>query len=150
MTNQALIFFDIDGTLLDHDKNLPSTTKSAINQLQSDGHIIAIATGRGSFMYEGLRQELNIDTFVSFNGSYVVLEDKVIYTHPLNKQKLLELTQEGLVNDQPSVYMSENELRSKDRKSTRLNSSHVAISYAVFCLEKKINKTDVTEDTCYV
>src|SRR5690625_472304 len=25
----------------------------------------------------------------------------------------------------------------KDRKSTRLNSSHVAISYAVFCLEKK-------------
>src|SRR5690625_6095195 len=25
----------------------------------------------------------------------------------------------------------------KDRKSTRLNSSHVAISYAVFCLKKK-------------
>src|SRR5690625_6384874 len=28
----------------------------------------------------------------------------------------------------------------KDRKSTRLNSSHVAISYAVFCLKKKITK----------
>src|SRR5690625_6828916 len=28
-----------------------------------------------------------------------------------------------------------------DRKSTRLNSSHVAISYAVFCLKKK-NKTN--------
>src|SRR5690625_5998936 len=27
---------------------------------------------------------------------------------------------------------------SSDRKSTRLNSSHVAISYAVFCLKKKI------------
>src|SRR5690606_41841332 len=26
-----------------------------------------------------------------------------------------------------------------DRKSTRLNSSHVKISYAVFCLKKKIN-----------
>src|SRR5690625_6662043 len=26
-----------------------------------------------------------------------------------------------------------------DRKSTRLNSSHVAISYAVFCLKKKSN-----------
>src|SRR5690606_40661074 len=26
-----------------------------------------------------------------------------------------------------------------DRKSTRLNSSHVTISYAVFCLKKKIN-----------
>src|SRR5690625_1193806 len=28
-----------------------------------------------------------------------------------------------------------------DRKSTRLNSSHVAISYAVFCLKKKISIT---------
>src|SRR5437868_10924377 len=28
-----------------------------------------------------------------------------------------------------------------DRKSTRLNSSHVSISYAVFCLKKKINCT---------
>src|SRR5690625_6628625 len=28
----------------------------------------------------------------------------------------------------------------RDRKSTRLNSSHVAISYAVFCLKKKNNK----------
>src|SRR5690625_6140661 len=27
----------------------------------------------------------------------------------------------------------------RDRKSTRLNSSHVAISYAVFCLEEKRN-----------
>src|SRR5258708_14590420 len=29
-----------------------------------------------------------------------------------------------------------------DRKSTRLNSSHQIISYAVFCLKKKINKCD--------
>src|SRR5437899_1509257 len=29
---------------------------------------------------------------------------------------------------------------SKDRKSTRLNSSHLGISYAVFCLKKKTNK----------
>src|SRR5690242_21622924 len=27
--------------------------------------------------------------------------------------------------------------RSRDRKSTRLNSSHMSISYAVFCLKKK-------------
>src|SRR5207253_8404924 len=32
----------------------------------------------------------------------------------------------------------------KDRKSTRLNSSHVAISYAVFCLKKKKNKKTLT------
>src|SRR5690606_40693067 len=31
-----------------------------------------------------------------------------------------------------------------DRKSTRLNSSHVKISYAVFCLKKKKNATQIT------
>src|SRR5256885_9956682 len=36
-----------------------------------------------------------------------------------------------------------------DRKSTRLNSSHLVISYAVFCLKKKKNKpTSVTSVTC--
>src|SRR5699024_12554443 len=30
----------------------------------------------------------------------------------------------------------------KDRKSTRLNSSHVSISYAVFCLKKKSSRSD--------
>ena len=34
-------------------------------------------------------------------------------------------------------------MKLKDRKSTRLNSSHALISYAVFCLKKKI-RTPVT------
>src|SRR5207253_7664473 len=35
------------------------------------------------------------------------------------------------------------DLANTDRKSTRLNSSHVAISYAVFCLKKKNNKQNI-------
>src|SRR3712207_8018067 len=34
-----------------------------------------------------------------------------------------------------------------DRKSTRLNSSHANISYAVFCLKKKYNKLDIPSIT---
>src|SRR5699024_12281318 len=34
-----------------------------------------------------------------------------------------------------------------DRKSTRLNSSHVSISYAVFCLKKKKDSDPVIEQT---
>src|SRR5439155_24780294 len=40
-----------------------------------------------------------------------------------------------------SVCLSMSTVMPSDRKSTRLNSSHVAISYAVFCLKKKKNKT---------
>src|SRR5690625_6696170 len=45
---------------------------------------------------------------------------------------------EEKVND--LLQQTEAQIRDKigeDRKSTRLNSSHVAISYAVFCLKKK-------------
>src|SRR5439155_3805374 len=34
----------------------------------------------------------------------------------------------------------------EDRKSTRLNSSHVAISYAVFCLKKKKTRSNEERD----
>src|SRR5690625_4804173 len=37
------------------------------------------------------------------------------------------------------IELDKNKEHSIDRKSTRLNSSHVAISYAVFCLKKKKN-----------
>src|SRR5437868_11402924 len=33
----------------------------------------------------------------------------------------------------------------EDRKSTRLNSSHVSISYAVFCLKKKTRKYNTSK-----
>src|SRR5437667_2979743 len=38
-------------------------------------------------------------------------------------------------------------LDAEDRKSTRLNSSHITISYAVFCLKKKKKKK--TKETYY-
>src|SRR5690625_5668441 len=44
-----------------------------------------------------------------------------------------QLPNSGLLPDK----LRRNKWRGQDRKSTRLNSSHVAISYAVFCLKKK-------------
>src|SRR2546426_1553457 len=38
------------------------------------------------------------------------------------------------------------ERRERDRKSTRLNSSHLVISYAVFCLKKKKKCTNTFPD----
>src|SRR5688572_31625023 len=47
-------------------------------------------------------------------------------------------------------YLRLSAAKSRDRKSTRLNSSHSQISYAVFCLKKKkkMKKTSNTKDTC--
>src|SRR3712207_7399584 len=43
----------------------------------------------------------------------------------------------GRRHDLPLVNVMDAEANIRDRKSTRLNSSHANISYAVFCLKKK-------------
>src|SRR5437588_10676773 len=58
--------------------------------------------------------------------------------HPLGLQApVSELVgPPGLLSMSPSLSLSHR----SDRKSTRLNSSHTVISYAVFCLKKKKKK----------
>src|SRR5437870_7281214 len=53
----------------------------------------------------------------------------------------------GLHEDSRLDAVQRRQLRveEEDRKSTRLNSSHVAISYAVFCLKKKMHYREYEE-----
>src|SRR5690625_2664665 len=88
-------------------------------QEADDTFICAIADGLGSGQFAKESSEIVIDT---------------IKNNPdLSDRELAHLCSEQLVGRRGVVL---GVLR--DRKSTRLNSSHVAISYAVFCLKKKI------------
>ena len=100
-----MILFDIDGTLLDHEKKLPASAKEAISSLKEKGHEVAIATGRPTYFFEELREELDIDTFVCFNGQYVVDENEVIYRNPIDKEKLARLLSFSSPNEHPLVFM---------------------------------------------
>lgn len=111
MTEQSIIFFDIDGTLLDFNKELPATTKIAVQELKRKGHMVAIATGRGPFMYQKLREELGIDSFVSYNGQYVVVDGEVVYENPLSKPSLERLTIQALENNHPVVFLDPDEMK---------------------------------------
>src|SRR5207253_11152789 len=75
---------------------------------------------------------------VSLNALAVTaLDRRDVASARLLSQQNLEVWRE--LGDRAAVARSLSNLASvvKDRKSTRLNSSHVAISYAVFCLKKK-------------
>src|SRR5690606_11409642 len=60
-----------------------------------------------------------------------------------SREDMKLLAQRILVSQEDEIQMMQDWLRARgqslpeDRKSTRLNSSHVKISYAVFCLKKK-------------
>ncbi|MCQ6274973.1 Cof-type HAD-IIB family hydrolase [Bacillus sp. V3B] len=111
MVERSIIFFDIDGTLLTHEKELPSSTKEAIFTLKEHGHEVAIATGRAPFMFEDLRKELDIHTFISYNGQYVVLNGEVLYTNPLKIPSLEKLTAIALHRNHPVVYMDHEDMK---------------------------------------
>ncbi|MFK9090309.1 Cof-type HAD-IIB family hydrolase [Bacillus salipaludis] len=123
MTKQSVIFFDIDGTLLNHDKELPLSTKESIFKLKGLGHEVAIATGRAPFMFEDLRKELDINTFVSYNGQYVVLKGEVLYTNPLKISSLEKLTEAALQNNHPVVFMDHEDMKANVPEHTYIKQS---------------------------
>ncbi len=106
-----MIFFDIDGTLLTEEKELPNSTKQAIIELKSLGHQVAIATGRAPFMFKELREELEIDTYVSFNGQYVVANGEVIYKNPLHKETLERLVELASSKNHGLVFMDHHDMK---------------------------------------
>src|SRR5690625_5789054 len=72
--------------------------------------------------------------FRSFLVHLAVLDDFSIYIYLGSENNRLRFY---LVLSLNYLDLQYNESYYIDRKSTRLNSSHVAISYAVFCLKKK-------------
>ena len=58
--------------------------------------------------------------------------DKMLYEYPITKKQIQDLG--WIYIEKPNTI---GDMEVLDRKSTRLNSSHGYISYAVFCLKKK-------------
>src|SRR5690606_36329177 len=140
------VFFDIDGTLLSFKTHqVPASTQKAIEQLQRQGIKVILSTGRSINSIDHLNF-LDFDGFITFNGGYCVTqENDVLFRqaiHPSDIKSVLNYTKAHPLS---FSLMSEKEITINDvtpeiagidRKSTRLNSSHVKISYAVFCLKK--------------
>ncbi|WP_050614630.1 Cof-type HAD-IIB family hydrolase [Bacillus testis] len=148
---KKIVFFDIDGTLLDHHKKLPASTKEAIRLLKEKGIYVAIATGRAPFMFEGIREELDIHSYVSFNGQYVVFEDEVIYRNPLKTEALNLLLERADGNGVPLIFMNEATMRSSVPYS-----DHIAETLGTFSLghpekdEYFFRENDIYQTLLYV
>ena len=71
-TKPHLIAIDLDGTLLNGEKNISERTKAVIYEAKRLGHHVAIATGRPYRASVRYYKELALDTpIVNFNGAFV-------------------------------------------------------------------------------
>lgn len=101
-----LLLLDIDGTLLNSKKELPESAKRALRQARENGHDLAIATGRAPFMISELLKELGIDTYITFNGQYIVHKNEIVYTEALNPETLSKIVEYAEQRDHPLVFMN--------------------------------------------
>lgn len=101
-----LLLLDIDGTLLNSKKELPESAKQALQQARENGHDLAIATGRAPFMITDLLKELNIDTYITFNGQYIVNKGELVHTEALDPNTLSEIVEFAEQRDHPLVFMN--------------------------------------------
>src|SRR5690625_6591535 len=86
--------------------------------------------GSGAYQVQTEKAELRTITQLVSSSGRIQPETEVII-RPDVSGEIIEL------NVKEGDYVREGDLLLRiDRKSTRLNSSHVAISYAVFCLKK--------------
>ncbi|WP_028235112.1 Cof-type HAD-IIB family hydrolase [Pseudobutyrivibrio sp. MD2005] len=87
-----LIFFDIDGTLISFDGELPQSTIRALKNAQARGHKIFICTGRSKCQIEDRLLDIGFDGIVAASGAYTEYHGKVVnaeYMEPERLKKLL-------------------------------------------------------------
>lgn len=105
-----LLLLDIDGTLLDSEKKLPESAKQAVEEAKRNGHDVAIATGRAPFMIGELQEALDVDTFITFNGQYIVHNGEPISKTAIDPAKLTAVMEFAEKQDHPVVFMDNEQM----------------------------------------
>lgn len=126
---KKILFFDVDGTLYNSNKQLPASAKEALVKARKNGYELAIATGRAPFMIADLLEELQIDSYVTFNGQYVVYKGEVIYTNQIANDLLSEILQFGAARNHPFVFLNEREMIASKEGFREIEESLATLHY---------------------
>src|SRR5947208_4316714 len=119
------------------------SVKDALREIGVEGMTVTEVRGHGrqkghTEVYRG--REYTVDLLPKIKLEMVLpdnLVNRVVDT-------ILKSAKTGKIGD-GKIFLSrvDEAIRIRDRKSTRLNSSHQIISYAVFCLKKKKKKENI-------
>lgn len=94
MDNKGIVFFDVDGTLIDWTKKIydpTKTTKLAIEKLRENGYLTVLATGRPMNCVHRAILDLGLNGYVASNGAYLEINNKVLFNETLDNNELKEL-----------------------------------------------------------
>jgi len=87
MSDQKVIFIDVDGTLVSYENRLPVSARDAIRQARKNGHRVYICTGRSEAEVYPEIWEIGLDGMIGGNGAYVRDGDQVILHQTLTPEQ---------------------------------------------------------------
>lgn len=80
MSSKKILFFDIDGTLLDFSGSVPPSAVDAISKARENGHIIALCSGRATYMFDPIPEITAMcDGRVASTGALVIHKGKTLF-----------------------------------------------------------------------
>lgn len=86
---KSLVFFDIDGTLLDQEHRAPESAVAAIAELRANGHLAFINTGRCMAMINQEILDIGFDGVVAACGTHITLGGKTLQNVVLPQDQLM-------------------------------------------------------------
>lgn len=99
------VFFDIDGTLWDGNMIVPESTKTAIRQLQANGHKAFICTGRAmGNVNDPQFDEIGFDGFIAACGNHVEMDGQILYENNMSYEEVKAIYDVTRKYDLPIIY----------------------------------------------
>ncbi len=90
--NTKYVFLDVDGTLVNFESKMPSSTVEALKKAQENGHKMIIATGRQkSQIYPWLLEQVRFDGILGCCGAYLEYNGEEIYRFTCPHDRLCEI-----------------------------------------------------------
>lgn len=101
MNQIKIVFFDIDGTLIDiHTRSITERTLTMLRDLQHSGIQICIATGRAPAQIPAFGGVV-FDAYLTFNGSYCYAGDKTIFSNPIPEEDVQQIIRNAQLLGRP-------------------------------------------------
>ncbi|ALV20880.1 MULTISPECIES: Cof-type HAD-IIB family hydrolase [Carnobacterium] len=108
---KKMLFFDIDGTLLNDEKKALPSTKKALKELKENGHEIVIATGRNLSLAQSVIDEFDFDNYIICNGAAGYYHNRLVYENKLDRSEFDRLLKVADTQNHAIIYESAEALR---------------------------------------
>ncbi|MFC4557641.1 HAD family hydrolase [Virgibacillus kekensis] len=101
-----ILFLDIDGTILKPDHTYTESTKHAITAAKEQGLEVFLATGRPLHEIDYLADELDIHSFIGYNGAFAIHQDETIVNEPMKQETVAQFLEIAKQHDHEIVIYS--------------------------------------------